>query len=250
MESYYGGLSLGVLLYCLVVIFLASLVRGYSGFGLAALLITSLALVLSPQEIVPIALLLELLASLTLLRGVWKDVAWPAMGWLLLGAGLGTPLGVLALANWPEQLMRIIMAVMVLGASLLLWFGARYPGHPGAGSTLGAGLVSGVANGAAAIGGLPLVIFLMALTATPAVIRATLIAYLLLLNCYGAAALAVGGLIPFEALLRTGLFALPMLAGVSLGRRQFLDTSPESFRRFTLVLLMVLSLLSLIRALA
>jgi len=248
VESYYGGLSLQVLFYCLGVVFLSSIVRGYSGFGLAALLVTALSLVLPPRELVPLALVLEFLASIVMLRQVWKDVAWPAMGWLMLGAAVGTPLGVYALAAWPELVMRLVIALLVLGASLLLWFGLSYPGPPNRRATLGAGLVSGVANGVAAVGGLPLVAFYMSLSTGAAVIRATLSTYLLLLNAYGAAALAVQGLITFEVALRSGLFALPLLAGILLGNRRFADTTPEAFRRFTLALLIALSLFALIRA--
>jgi uncharacterized membrane protein YfcA len=44
-------------------------------------------------------------------------------------------------------------------------------------------------------------------------------------------------------------FAFPLLAlGVWLGGRQFLSASPSTFRRFAVILLLILSLLGLLRA--
>ena len=62
-EAYFAGLSLGAIVYCAAAVFIAALVRGYSGFGLSALIVTSLALVIPPAEVVPLAMLLEVLAS-------------------------------------------------------------------------------------------------------------------------------------------------------------------------------------------
>ena len=81
-----------------------------------------------------------------------------------------------------------------------------------------------------------------------AAIRSTLILYLLCVGAYGLAVAAFNGLVTFEVLLRGGLLALPLVFGNALGNHRFLATSPQSFRRFALVLLMTLSLLGLGRA--
>ena len=49
----------------------AGTVRGFGGFGLSAFLVAGLSLWLSPQSIVPAAMMLEILASVSLLRSVW-----------------------------------------------------------------------------------------------------------------------------------------------------------------------------------
>ncbi len=92
-QQIFAGLDAPTLAYALVVVFIAALVRGYSGFGASALIVTSLTLVLPPAEVVPISLLLEIAASLGLLAQVWKDVPWRTMAWLLIGAAFGTQAG-------------------------------------------------------------------------------------------------------------------------------------------------------------
>ncbi len=160
-EQVFAGLDAATLAYALVVIFIAAAVRGYSGFGASALIVTSLTLVLPPAEVVPISLLLEIAASLGLLAQVWKDVPWRTMAWLLIGAALGMPAGFALLAALPADVMRVVISLLVLLACALIWRGARLSTQPGARAILGTGVVSGIANGTAAVGGLPVVLFFL-----------------------------------------------------------------------------------------
>lgn len=63
---------------CLAVVLLAGVVRGFSGFGFSALSVAGLSLMVSPTKVVPTSLLLEIVASLSLLRQVWSqvDLVW------------------------------------------------------------------------------------------------------------------------------------------------------------------------------
>ena len=242
------GLSPLALGYTLAAVFLASLVRGYSGFGLSALIVTSLALVIPPREVVPIAMLLEIIASIGLLRQIWPQVAWRPMGRILLGAVFGLPLGLLLLVALPADTMRIVISLAVLSASIALWFGLRMRGLERRGGQFGTGLVSGLFNGAAAVGGLPVVLYFLSTATRAAAMRATLMVYLVILGLYGLAASVWHDLVDRQMLLRSLLFCLPLVIGVALGNHRFVKTTPESFRRFALILLMVLASLGLLRA--
>lgn len=244
-----AGLDGGGLAYALLVVFVAAVVRGYSGFGASAIMVTGLGLMLPPAEVVPIALLLEIAASVGLLIQVWGAVAWRLVGWLSVGAVLGMPLGMALLARLPADPMRVVISVLVFGAGLLIWFGYRFRGAPERGHIFGTGIVSGLANGVAAVGGLPVVLFLLSAATGAAVSRATLVVYLMLGDIYGTGVAAANGLITGDVALRAALFTIPLVAGVAIGNRQFLKASPESFRRFTLLLLMALASLGLVRAL-
>jgi uncharacterized membrane protein YfcA len=108
--------------------------------------------------------------------------------------------------------------------------------------------VSGVANGSAAVGGLPLVLYFLSVSANARSLRATMMIYLMFLSGFGLAVAAWSGLVTFEVLLRGAILCLPLAFGLALGHRRFLRASPDSFRRFALGLLVVLSLLGLLRA--
>ena len=244
----FAGLDAPTLAYALVVVFVAALVRGYSGFGASALIVTSLTLVLPPVEVVPISLLLEIAASLGLLAQVWKDVPWRTMAWLLAGAALGMPAGFALLAALPADVMRVVISLLVLLACVLIWRGAQLSSRPSGPTIFGTGVASGIANGTAAVGGLAVVLFFLYSAAAIAASRATVIVYLLIADIYGTRVAWINDLVTQEVLLRTALFCIPLFLGVWLGNRHFLATSPESFRRFTLILLVFLATAGLLRA--
>jgi hypothetical protein len=170
------------------------------------------------------------------------------MAWLLAGAALGMPVGFALLAALPADVMRVVISLLVLLACALIWRGAQAGARPGGPAILGTGVASGIANGTAAVGGLPVVLFFLYSAAAIAVSRATLIVYLMIADIYGTGVAWINGLVTQEVLARTALFCIPLFLGVWLGNRHFLATSPESFRRFTLILLVFLATAGLARA--
>ncbi len=243
------GLTPWPLAFWLAAIFFAGIVRGYSGFGFSALCVASLSLVLPPVQVVPVILMLEVAASVGMLPQVWRDIDWRALAWLILGAIAGTPFGVVFLAQVPADAARIAISLLVLTASGLLLLGYRLRGERGPKGTLATGCVSGLVNGVGAVGGLPVVIFLLASAAGAATTRALLVAYLLLTDVYATGLTLGQGLLSWELVGRWGIALPALFLGIALGNRHFLNAQPESFRRFTLSLLIVLALLGLLRAL-
>ena len=68
-----------------VLVFLAAIVRGYSGFGFSLLAITSLSLIFPPAQVIPAIFMLEIAASLHMLPAIWRDVHWRSLSILLMG---------------------------------------------------------------------------------------------------------------------------------------------------------------------
>ena len=242
------------LLAALAVVFGAGIVRGFAGFGFSALCVAGLSLFIPPAQVVPPVFVLEVLASLSLLRGAMKDVDAPWLGWLVLGNALCIPLGVALLAVLPETPLRLLIAALLLLAAALLRSGWSLALRPSAGMRLLTGLVSGLVNGLAAIGGIAVAVLLSATTLPPAALRATMILLFLFTDLY---ALLWAGILPTgsgEALLggdalRLALWLAPaMLAGIVLGQRRFAGIEPQTFRRRVLDLLMLIAALGVLRA--
>ena len=246
--SIWANLPPVIFLYCAAAALVAGVCRGFAGFGLSALVVTSFTLVLPPAQVVPIALLMEAISSLIMLRHTWAEIRWQFLGWLLLGAVVGTPAGVAMLHFAAPDVVRIVISLLVLIASILLWRGLTLRWHGGKAPVLGVGLFSGAANGTASLGGLPVAVFLMAAAFPPAAVRATLSIYFLLLNTYGIGALAVSGLVTSTTLARGALFTLPIAVGIFIGHLFFHRTSPEAFRGVVLILLALLALAGLGRS--
>jgi uncharacterized protein len=234
---------------CLVV-FLAAIVRGYSGFGFSLLTVTALSLVYPPAEIVPSIFMLELAASANLLPGIWKDIHWKSLGPLTLGCLIATPIGVWALAHFPSAPMQIALSLFVLIATYLMWKGFALKSMPGPIASTAAGAASGLANGAFGIGGPPVILFYFASPAGVAAGRASLVAFFIATDVIGLANQSVHGLITYDTAIRAALYLPALLAGVWLGARSFKTADPDIFRKYVLIILATLAVITLVKAAA
>ncbi|MFH1139159.1 MAG: sulfite exporter TauE/SafE family protein [Pseudomonadota bacterium] len=240
----------GVFVFSALVVLGAGFIRGYSGFGFSMITVLALSLVSPPSRIVPAVLLWEIAASLWLLPSVWRRIDWPSLAWLFVGVCLGTPLGVYFLANMPARPMRAAISLAVIVLAALLAAGFKLKTRPGRAATTLAGAVSGVFNGAAAIGGPPAILFYFSTPTGIAVGRASLIAFFLATDLFATGVCLVNGLVDGSTLFLAGPL-LPFLAlGVALGGRSFSGADEQKFRTRVLRLLMVLSAASLVRSLA
>ena len=230
---------------------LAFVVRGLSGFGSSMVGIGGLSLLLPPAQVVPAFLALELLTTLHLLPGIWRQVDWRSMRWLVAGCALSTPLGLLALAGTDANPMRLAVSACLLLIALFMLSGAarrvaprQTPGPLGA---LGVGMASGALNGAAGIGGPPVIVFYFATTGA-AVSRASLIAYFVFTDVYALAWASGTGLLA-NAAWPLIMAALPFsLTGVWLGQRLYLRLDEARLRRLVWCLLAALGALGVANA--
>ena len=128
----------------LAIVLAAGVVRGFSGFGFSAVCVAGLSLFVSPARIVPAIFLLEVLASIGLLRGAARDV--DVAGSLAAGNAVCMPIGMALLAWLPEQTLRMLIGALLLTAAGLLRSGATLELRPTRGVRLAAGLVSGLST--------------------------------------------------------------------------------------------------------
>lgn len=230
-------------------VFLAAIVRGYSGFGFSLLAITSLSLIFPPAQVIPAIFMLEIAASLHMLPAIWRDVHWRSLSLLMVGTVVATPFGVYLLANIAPAPMTLALAVFVLAATALLWRGFALKSMPGTSATLAVGAATGIANGAFGIGGPPVILFYFASPAGHAAGRASLVAFFILTDVTGLIFLAREGLVTKEPGILALAFLPALAAGVWLGARSVKAADPARFRKIVLIILAGLALLTAAKAL-
>ncbi len=231
------------------IIFLAAVVRGYSGFGFSALVLLGGGLLLAPHELVPVLYLLEIAASLWLLHSARDNIDWRLLAPLLIGAAVASPLGLSWLAQADSERLMNAVSLAIGGCCLLLWRGhpAAVEGEPrgptGALASLGIGALAGLVNGFGGVGGLVVAVYLLATRQPPPRVRGSMAALLLILGLYGLLGGLYFGLFDRHSWQLAAL-GLPALAlGMLLGGRLFTRSDPARFRRALLLLLIALSLL-------
>ncbi|RYF83472.1 MAG: sulfite exporter TauE/SafE family protein, partial [Comamonadaceae bacterium] len=226
-------------------------------FGFSAIAVAGLSLIVSPAQVVPAIFALEILASLSQLRGISRTVDRHWIGWLALGNLIFIPVGVALLAWLPEAPLRLLIGALLMTAAILLRGGHQATLAHTRGVRLFAGAMSGFINGVAAIGGIALAVLLSTTRMPPATLRATMIALLLFSDVVALASAALmpdvaggGGKLLGPDTWRWALWLAPaMLAGIWFGQRSFAGVSPEQFRRQVLNLLIALAAVSVLRSL-
>lgn len=222
--------------------FVAGLVRGFSGFGLSAVLVASAAFVISPKLIIPTAHAMEVIASIALIPSVWRDVNWKWLTPMLAAYSLSIPLGVAALAYLPAQTLRVGGCVVLLVASACLLLNARPKLPDGLPLRFGTGIVAGFLAGATSLGGMVASVMLFAVALPAKNLRATLIVLFFGSALYSLLWGAWHGVVTRETFTRAAWLTVPLLAGILVGSHGFKHVSEAGFRKAVLALLAVLSI--------
>ncbi len=222
--------------------FLAGLVRGFSGFGLSAVLVASAAFVISPKLIIPTAQAMEVIASIALIPTIWRDVNWKWLTPMAAAYALSIPAGVAALAYLPAPALRIGGCVLLLVASLCLLLNARPKLPDGLPLRFGTGLVAGFFAGATSLGGMVASVMLFAVALPAKNLRATLIVLFFGSALYSLSWGTWHGVVTGYTFTLAAWLAVPLLAGIAVGSHGFSRVSEAGFRKAVLAVLAVLSI--------
>lgn len=231
-------------------VFGAAVVRGFAGFGFSALTVTLLTMMAKPAMVVPMVFMLEIAASLWMLPSLWRRIDFRWVMFVGIGLAFGSPVGVFMLANVPAEVSRPVIYVvlaMVSTVALLQHSGkmAKWRAPP-----VVAGLVAGVGNGMAAIGGVICALFLLAdQSREPARIRASLAGMFLMTDIYAllwGGALGVAG----AAHLKSAALLLPALfLGIVIGTKLFGKSNPQKYRTIALAVILIAAASAMLRQL-
>jgi uncharacterized protein len=230
-------------------IFLAAIVRGFSGFGFSLLSITAMSLILPVAQIVPSIFLLEIAASINLIPGIWREIHWHSLTWLMVGYVIGLPAGAYVLIYAPEAPAQIVLGLFVIGTAILMLRGFHLARTPGASASTATGVASGVLNGAFGIGGPPVVLFYFSTPGAAAIGRASIIFFFLFTDLLGVGYFATQGIVTMQSFVQAALWLPALLIGVWIGAHGFRRMNEQVFRRWVLVILMALALLGIGKAL-
>ncbi len=227
-------------------ILVASIIRGYSGFGFAMICAITLAFIFPPSQVTPVILCLDVVASAWLLYKVRKEVDWKGLRLIGFGALLTLPLGTLALVIVPANPMRIFISLIILCLCLALLRQKTQITSTGATATTFVGMAAGFLTGVAALGGPPVILFYFYSDKPVTVSRATMIAFFLMVDTLAIVSSLCYGLINSQTLsLSLGLF-IPLGVGIWIGNFLFGKFSNEAaFRKQVIWLLMIISTVSL-----
>ena len=234
-----------VVAFLIAVAFIASLARGFSGFGSALIFIPLASAAVGPALAAPMLLIIDTFGATQMLPAAWRNADRRTVFVMSGGALVAIPVGTAALAWIDPTTMRWGISIAILALVVLLASGWRYAGRPMTVVTIGVGMVSGFLSAAAQIGGAPAIAYWLGSAASPQTVRANMVLFLGLSTVYTVVAYVVVGLFNW------GLVGLCLatgpayLAGTLLGMRMFGLASPETFRRICFALIALAAVLGL-----
>lgn len=247
--SFALGLAPVEIAFCLAVVVAGGYLRGFTGFGFAMAAVPLLALVISPLKSVTFVILLQLLGGVWDWRENRRRAHWPSLPWLMAGALIGTPLGVLALAVMSADWARLAIATALVLAVVLMARGLCLAAMPPRPALAGTGLLAGFLGGVAAMPGPPVIVLYLAGPIAIEAGRASLLIFFLFSNTAAAVIAGAAGLLALGTFVLAAA-ALPVLLGAQwLGRRRFARASEARYRQVALIFLVLLAALTAGRAL-
>ncbi len=229
--------------------FVAGVVRGFSGFGLSAVLVASGSFFVSPRALIPSAQALEIAASVFMISSVWRDINWKWLTPMAIAYGISIPLGVASLAYLPIDWLRVGGCVVLFVASMCLLLNARPKLPDGFPLRFGTGLVAGYLAGASSLGGMVASVMLFAVSIPAKNLRATLVMLFFGSALYSLSWGTWHGVVTTETWVRSAWLVPPMLAGIWIGTRGFQSVDETQFRKAVLAILAALSIAGVVSVL-
>ena len=146
------ALDISDLLILISICFFAGLIRGFSGFGLSAFVMSLALTIIPPIELIPVCWWMEFVASVFMIKNGWKDSDKKISVILWLGAIFGLPMGIALTIILDFQTSKIIALVLILILALILLRNVKIQFLSTTVGTIASGVFAGIATGLASIG--------------------------------------------------------------------------------------------------
>ena len=243
----YFELSLVEIYFIVFVVFIASIIRGFNGFGFSAICISGFSFILPAIEIVPIILILEVLISIFMVPYVWNKIDWNFVFKLLIGITIGSPIGLYLLKYLSPDVTHLAVCLLIIFFSLILMRGYENQKINNNYVKMFTGIISGILNGLTTLGGMPVALFLLATSIQPAIIRGSLAALFFLTDIYAFILSFFAGIVDLTTIYRTVLLIIILPIGVYIGNKFFVKSKEETYRKVVFYFLIFISIFGLFR---
>ena len=243
----YFQLSLIEIYYVIFIVFIASIIRGFNGFGFSAICISGFSFILPAIEIVPIILALEVVISIFMVPYIWSKIDWSFVFKILLGIIIGSPIGLYLLKYLNPQTTHLSVCLLVIFFSILLMKGFSNQKINNNYGKFFTGIISGALNGLTTLGGMPVALFLLITSIQPAVIRGSLAALFFLTDIYAFVLSFFSGIVYTTTIYRVIPLIIILPLGVFIGDKFFVKSKEETYRKVVFYFLIIISIIGVLR---
>ena len=226
------------------------IVRGFSGFGAAAILVPAWSMIYPPAIAIPLLLLVDYIVTAWLIPGASRHWTPRHVLPMAVGAVVLAYFGGLVLVVADAEVLRVVMSLSVFGALVVMISGWRFSGVPPLSVTIGTGAVSGAMGTAVGIGGPPVMIYYLSGLFTPTQVRANIIVFFAFQNTGAALVFWWLGVLTPTVLLLTAMMVPVYALAIFIGSRMFGLASEQIYRRIAMLIIAVVATSGLVDAIA
>ena len=243
----YFQLSLVEVYFIIFTVFIASIVRGFNGFGFSATCVSGFSFIMPAIEIVPIILILEVMISIFMIPYIRNKIDWNFVIKILIGIIIGSPIGLFLLKYLPSELTHLLICIIIIFFSILLMNGYSNTKINNNYAKISTGFIAGTINGFSLLGGMPVALFLLVTKIKPAIIRGSLAALFFLTDTYAFILSFFGGIVDMTTIYRTLPLIIILPIGVFIGDKFFVKSKEETYRKVVFYFLIFISIFGIIR---
>jgi uncharacterized membrane protein YfcA len=242
-------LELTTIIVGLAIFFVAGLLQGMTGFGLAMVVVPILSLFISPKVVVPILILNGFVLNIMVLWNAWRWVKLKYIWPLMVAGAAGAPLGAYILIALDANVLRLLIGIAAILFAFAFMRGYSRPmKHPKLGM-VPVGLFSGMLGSSITIAGPPIILFLTNQGIEKQVFRANIVAYFMVIGLAAVPFLIVGDIITAQTPLYAAVFLPGLTLGAIAGIRMASRVNQRVFNRIALGLVSVAGALSILAGL-
>lgn len=239
----------GSLLFILLIILLASVIRSAFGFGDALLAMPLLSFFMSIKTAVPLVAFIGLSISIIILIKHWKSSYVKGLWVLILFCILGIPIGLIFLKKADDRIVKVVLAVIIIMFSSLNLAKPNYFRLKTNKLAWIFGIISGILGGAYNTNGPPVIIYGKLKGWEPANFRAILQTVFLPTNLFIIIGQGTAGFWSHDVL-KYFLYALPVLIlGTITGGIINKRLSSEKFAIYVDLLLIAVGIILMVKTL-
>lgn len=230
-----------------VVVLVAAIIRGFSGFGFALIGVPLLSMIMPPLTFVPLIFGMQIIAILPGFRQTLQDVQWNQIVALIPGGFLGTWVGLQILNRVNPEIIGFIIAGSVVFVAVFLLKGLRLDRQFTKFETASIGVLSGLLNGSAGLPGPPVIIAQLVAPNTEKMVRSNLIVFFTILSLFGIATIITSGNLDKTHLYLMATSAPFLFIGTWIGAKLFHNPALSLYyRRISTYLLLIIGLMKFI----
>ena len=235
-----------VIIYGIIAVFVAGVVKGLTGFGFSLAAVPFLVLLLGPRTAIPIVIILNALTNIGLYLSVRKSANLGRIKPLIIAGIVSVPVGMVLLLVLNVTILKIIIGCTICIFALAFLVGFKRQVRNEKRGLIAAGLLSGVLNGAISTGGPPVILFLSNQGDAKQPFRANLIAYFFFLSLASVPIFFAGGLVTFTVTRYALIFFPALVLGALAGNWLLRRVPEETFRIIALLVVMAAGVISVL----